>query len=121
MKSKIGQKAEYCDNLGDKDAVHVPVVLTECKIDLEGGTKVCFKDNSFKEVYPVSSNAVLYHGVVDPFVSVVRAYSAFLVMLVPSAVEKFNHTFDVNLPSLPSSYIPQSSTEDEDDSCRGCY
>lgn len=129
--SKIG-KVQTEGVLGERDAFHVPCVLTSCDYNIAGNTNVKFVDKSLTKV--TSCGFVDRHGIVDPFLSQANSGQLFWVLLNPNLVTKLNHQFEVNLEiddSEPeydecsgcygSPSYDENDDEYEDNSCRGCY
>ncbi len=113
MKSKIGQIGSTEDLRGTRDAVHVPVVLVETDDDaIKAGDNVRFVDSSYTVVTVCDKER--RHAIVDPFLpDSWNMNDMFLVMLVPDAVTKLVHYYDLTFKDVEE--------ENSDDGCRGCY
>ena len=111
-KPKIGELYHEQEELGRRDAFHVPAILVTSATTVLPGSWVRF--TSTKEVRP--SVREKSHGMADPFVGGRIAVGVgFWVLLNPSIVMDLTHSFVVD-------GLDEGQYEAEaDDSCAGCY
>lgn len=117
-------------NLGNRDAMHVAVVVARVNTYMNPGQMVCFTDDKNVRVEYLSSDA---HGYIDPWLPHgPKVGDCVLVFVKPSLVGKLTHQFELN---LSDGYAPVDTYDecgrcfseppypdypDDDNSCRGC-
>lgn len=119
---KMGQAVPHNrDTLGQRDALHVPVLLAASGHPVKAGQRVVFVRPDCTVVAPQATGEA-YHGVVDPFLAAdVQPGGMFIVLLNPSLVEKFSHQFEIAGFPKPEPVAEAEDDEDEYDECRNCY
>ena len=141
---EIGKVYNTVENVGYRDSIHVPTILVqlispkptsdedftgeEAEVSfthLEGGALVKFTDDTLTQV-TLATDVV--HGVIDPFVNKVGRGQFVHIFLVPGAVGKLQHSYELSLESLNKldKKLSRTVLSDADisylhDSCRGCY
>jgi hypothetical protein len=111
---------------GDRDAVHVSVVLSVCaESRLMPGDKVRFTDTTLASVVKVDDDD--YDGIVNPFGTPVEKGWTARIIIRPNRTSNVRHVFDVTLYSgnLAKYDKPQNDPyvndyDDEYDECRHC-
>lgn len=88
-------KAIADGTIGERDALHVPVVLTTGGFSLERGQFVRFTDSRALAVKPCDGSDA--HAIVDPFIDFVNPGEKFWVLMLPGTVTKLTHSFRLNL------------------------
>lgn len=106
---------ELCDDDDKRDAVHVAVIPAIADEALEPGEKVCHRYQYNVGSPRSTEERANVIGFVDPFLKVtVQAGERFWLFMSPSAVKQLRHDWkDDN--------FPDSTEDDYDDGCRGCY
>lgn len=135
MSYEIGKVYNQCERVGYRDSVHTPVILVQFNGEdaqsnsnissVEGGTPVEFTDETLTKVRLATG---VTHAVIDPFVSTVTNGQFVHVFIVPGAVDKLQHIYNLSLESLnrANTQLARTVLTDGDieylnDSCRGCY
>ncbi len=100
----LGNKERHEDSkLGKQDAFHVACVLCEADEDyaaIKPGMNVRFTGDSFTMVRPANKGEVV-HGIVDPFLPEVEAYSMFWVLIKPGYASAPTHSFNLAITDVP--------------------
>ncbi len=122
-KPQLGQLGG--EDLGRRDAFHVPCILAICNEYLPPGVNVDFVDS--KRVIPHSiHNLGSGHGISDPFIKGgIVAGTPFWVMIHPSLTDNLTHSFTVeglDTDETSESDNPMFCDDDEEDECTmmGC-
>lgn len=111
MSMKLGQaEAGGEAQLGKRDAFHVAAVLVKSEQEVYGGNHVRFMDDSFTVVGP--SDGSNQHGIVDPFLDLVRPGVLFWVLLMPDLAHSLHHQFELHITDVPA--------DDGEWNCQGC-
>ena len=114
---EIGQLAT--EEVGKKDAIHVPVVAVVAGETLTPGEQVTI--NRVKGV-PTAYSALGDRtvGIVDPFLKhSVTIYDIFWLFLQPGSVQDLRHEWDtVEFPEVEARKFEEPF---DGDSCGGCY
>lgn len=95
--------------LGDKDAIHVCILVVFSKVEVRPGQKV--KLNCYEAIPTEASD---FDGVVNPFGASVLPYTDYYVFMRPDVYRQLTHHWEA--PSAP-----EPPTEDDFDECRNCY
>lgn len=96
--------------LGDKDAIHVCIIVAFCKTDILPGQRI--KLNMYEATPTHTSD---FDGVVNPFGDFIPAYQDFYVFMRPDVPRSLTH----NWAEIP--ILPETPIEDDSDECRNCY
>lgn len=117
--------------IGDRDAIHVPVVWVTTDQSWVGPYRVKFTDSSFTKVRMTDDDDC--HGISNPWLDMVNSGDKFEVWLKPGSVTKLRHGFDIDFNieekeeydecsgCYGASPYDYNDDEYEDNSCRGCY
>lgn len=114
--------------IGNRDAVHAPVICVTSWHNLAAGQPVKFDDDSLTTV--VACDREDMQAIVNPFLEGYTNYLPFWVLLVPNSTNGLRHVYEVDFKSnnfmrISSSCIHCGSPHCENnhcqDSCRGCY
>ncbi len=140
MSLKVGQVTENTENIGARDAFHVPGVFVISKKRITPGDNLRFI--SGKEVEPCERKR--RHAIADPFIpSTIFPGSGFYAMVVPEVVGAVSHHFAIagvpgdegvssdEVAKLKAENLRLSAELEEvrdeledaqgyDDGCRGC-
>lgn len=113
-------KTNATDPIGQRDAIHVPVILVKATGKLKPGDRVRFLDITFTTVERAKSTET-YHAVVDPFLDNTNSGDHFAVILAPGMTRDLTHHYRVELPDAHVlEDVSVEFEEEEDDGCRGC-
>lgn len=119
MSIKLGSVPDF-EELGTRDAFHVPVIVARSDRPVEPGVWVRFLNKEATEVEPCAKNES--HGMVDPFrEDPYISHGPFLVLLNPGLVQSVRHTFDVGFiqPTELDNQLVQQRKEDP--MCAECW
>jgi len=117
-KAKLGQTGD--GEFGTKDAFHVPCVWVYSYDNVKPGQSVKFEHHDRVVICEPDEKR---DGIVDPFISgYFDPADGFWVMLEPSVVTDFTHTFRIKGVSEEDDAVDDFVNNDdaEDDGCRGC-
>lgn len=96
--------------LGDRDAIHVCILVAFSKVEVRPGQKV--KLDHYEAVPTEGSD---FDGVVNPFGDLVPPYADYYVFMRPDVPRSLIHNW------VEIYTIPEAPTEDDSDECRNCY
>lgn len=119
----------HADKVGERDAVHVPVVVVKCYEEVKPGDFVRFIDSDCEEVEVVSRDFA--DAMVDPFLTNVQLdfCNVFRVLVLPGKTSPVRHVFDINGHALKHERNAKMARgleelqriRDEDDGCAACW
>lgn len=84
--------------LGQKDAVHVPIVIArsqDYKQQLHPGDWVNFTDKKYTQFVVVDTKEEAL-GMIDPFLDEVSPYDNVVILLKPGITSPVRHEFEIN-------------------------
>lgn len=97
---KLGEHPE--ENVGHRDAAHVPFVVTTSTDNLSPGDSVRFENGDC--VFCEASSRDERHGIVDPFVPYVA--NKFVVLIDPKYVKAVTHKFEIDTGAIDEEIDP---------------
>jgi hypothetical protein len=125
MSQKIGVSPAK-GKLGERDAIHVPIVLARAMTQLRPSANVKFLDNTLTTVKLVPELG--RHGIVDPFYpdAMIQVGTLVYIFLVPDAVINLSHHWELDVEDFDAGEFEYEEEEkdysgDEGDGCAGCY
>jgi hypothetical protein len=133
---KIGKTSLDIEDIGRKDAFHVPGTLVISNYSIKPGEKVSYVNRRCTLVAPSNISGQAIHAIADPFLmESIPPRAAFWAFPLPELVSNFVHDFSLrSIQSLISKTqeITQDYIEDESDygsdyiyddneDCSDCY
>lgn len=98
------------EQIGHRDAIHVPYIVSVCDVSLNPGEKVslrnptdtsecrCVRWGGLPNIDDEDRGEPMWHGVADPFVDgVILAGTPFRLMIRKECFTRMTHTFEIDV------------------------